>query len=467
MVSAPMDKKKRSMKTVSLSQLVLQDKTDHTVCFDEQHSYISYSQFQKDVQQACAFFQQKPQDKWALCFDDSYYFVVTFLGLAHAGKHLILPGNHQPAALAELSQHFDALIHDDIIKVMPCSEHVAYHDIKSDHLATLSPLPLHEVELTLFTSGSTDTPKPIAKNLQLLDNEIQQLDCLWGEKLGQSDIYSTVSHQHIYGLLFRVLWPLTAGRAFSRHNFIYPEQILSHRPGDKKTLISSPALLKRLVDHQGHNTYQMVFSSGGPLAIEGAEQSEKKLSQRPFEVYGSTETGGIGYRQQFEPSSLWCFFPSHQARLNIEHCLELLSPFIDDEEWYATSDYCDLLANGQFVLKGRVDRVIKIEEKRLSLTEVEKRLMQLEWINEAAVIPMEEEKRTVLGAVIVLSEAGTKLMEQGSKGKFWLRLRSELREWLEPVGIPRRFRTVSEIPLNSQGKRQMHDLKQLFNDANN
>lgn len=158
---------------------------------------------------------------------------------------------------------------------------------------------------------------------------------------------------------------------------------------------------------------------------------------------------------------------SHQARLNIEHCLELLSPFIDDEEWYATSDYCDLLANGQFVLKGRVDRVIKIEEKRLSLTEVEKRLMQLEWINEAAVIPMEEEKRTVLGAVIVLSEAGTKLMEQGSKGKFWLRLRSELREWLEPVGIPRRFRTVSEIPLNSQGKRQMHDLKQLFNDANN
>ena len=79
---------------------------------------------------------------------------------------------------------------------------------------------------------------------------------------------------------------------------------------------------------------------------------------------------------------------------------------------------------------------------------------------------MEEAKRTVLGAVIVLSDAGNKSIQQGSKGKFWLKLRSELREWLEPVGIPRRFRAVKEIPLNSQGKRQIHDLQQLFNDVN-
>lgn len=454
------------MSGLSLSGIALQHGLTQSVCFDEQHNYISHDQFQHDVQRVCGYLSQQTETKWALCFDDSYQFAVSFLALAHAGKHIILPGNHQPAALTELSEHFDALLHDDIIQIMPCDQHHHYNAISDSSTCRLSPLVLNQVRLTLFTSGSTDTPKPIEKTLQLLDNEIQQLEQLWGDKLDATEIYSTVSHQHIYGLLFRVLWPLCAGRAFSRTNFIYPEQILSHQPDHKKTIICSPALLKRLADHEGYNHYQMVFSSGGPLAIEGAEQSEIKLSLRPFEVYGSTETGGVGYRQQMEPTSLWTFFPSHQARLNIEHCLELLSPFIDESLWYPTSDYCDLLDNGQFILKGRVDRVIKIEEKRLSLTEVEKRLMQLEWIDEAAVIPMEEAKRTVLGAVIVLSEIGNESMQQGTKGKFWLKLRSELREWLEPVGIPRRFRAVEEIPLNSQGKRQIHDLQQLFNDVN-
>jgi acyl-coenzyme A synthetase/AMP-(fatty) acid ligase len=463
-----MDKEKRSMTYTSLSHLTLQSNASHSVCFDEQHNVTGYKKFQQDVQIFSAYLSDKPQRKWALCFENSYAFSVAFMALAHAGKHLILPGNHQPAALAELAQHFDALLHDDIIETMPCEIHINYNavDLSIQHTEKLSPLSLCDIPLTLFTSGSTDTPKPINKTLQLLDNEIQQLELLWGEKVKDSECYSTVSHQHIYGLLFRVLWPLCSGRAFSQTNFIYPEQILSHHSSHPKTLVCSPALLKRLIDHEGYNEYQVVFSSGGPLAIEGADQSEAKLSSRPFEVYGSTETGGVGYRQQTEPRSLWTFFPSHQARLNIEHCLELLSPFIDDALWYPTSDYCDLLENGQFMLKGRVDRVIKIEEKRLSLTEVEKRLTQLIWIDDAAVIPMEEEKRTVLGAVIVLSDAGNELMQQGSKGKFWLKLRSELREWLEPVGIPRRFRAVDEVPLNSQGKRQMRDLQQLFNDIN-
>jgi len=48
------------------------------------------------------------------------------------------------------------------------------------------------------------------------------------------------------------------------------------------------------------------------------------------------------------------------------------------------------------------------------------------------------------------------------KGKFWRDLRQQLRRWLEPVGIPRRFRDVDEIPLNSQGKRLVRDLEQFF-----
>ncbi len=58
-----------------------------------------------------------------------------------------------------------------------------------------------------------------------------------------------------------------------------------------------------------------------------------------------------------------------------------------------------MVSDNQFILKGRTDRVIKIEEKRVSLVEVEKRLEQLPWISECVVIPFEEPERLILASV--------------------------------------------------------------------
>jgi len=121
-----------------------------------------------------------------------------------------------------------------------------------------------------------------------------------------------------------------------------------------------------------------------------------------------------------------------------------------------------MVSERQFLLKGRTDRVIKLEEKRISLVEVEKRLDHLDWINESVVIPMTESDRLTLVAAIVLTSAGTAKLNELGKGKFWLLLRGELRQWLEPIAIPRRYRVVSEIPLNSQGKRLTNQIEQLF-----
>ncbi|MBO0186163.1 AMP-fatty acid ligase, partial [Vibrio parahaemolyticus] len=80
----------------------------------------------------------------------------------------------------------------------------------------------------------------------------------------------------------------------------------------------------------------------------------------------------------------------------------------------------------------------KVEEKRVSLVEVEKRAEQLSVIEECAVIPATEGNRTVLLAAIVLTEQGKQRIETLGKGKFWLQLRNELRQWLEPIAVPRR-----------------------------
>ncbi|MBT9242804.1 AMP-binding protein [Vibrio splendidus] len=452
---------------ISLSELLSQNRSpDSIVCFDD-NSEITWQTFNDDLSRLVHLLFSSPFQRVAICTQDSYLFSVAFLACAVSEKHIILPGNYQPCALAELSEHFDCLLVDDSIGEVEVSDVRNIQTLLNSNTEAQKPLTdnlpdidLAAIQLTLFTSGSSGTPKAINKTLEHLDIEIAQLDKNWGDSLKGNRVHSTVSHQHIYGLLFRVLWPLCSGVPFARHNLEYPEQILSHA-NKQSMLISSPALLKRLKHETKSAQLAGVFSSGGPLPTESAHQSRSLLGHLPIEVFGSTETGGIAFRQQESAQTPWQLFDCIEASLNSENCIKLLSPYIDKNNWYQTADECEMVSSNQFILKGRTDRVIKIEEKRVSLVEVEKRLEQLPWVSECVVIPFEEPERLILASVLVLSDQGQAKLATMSKGKFWLMLRSELRKWLEPIAIPRKYRVVDEIPLNSQGKRLTSHIEQL------
>lgn len=453
----------------SLSELTRTSRSpDFAVCFDDDH-IKTWQELTHDTQFLIGFLEQNHYQKIALCTQDSYLFTCMFLASVITQKHIVLPGNVQPAALDELSEQFDCLMVDDSVATIP-NEKISIFNISAlletkefanpiEFFPLNQELSLNLVKLTLFTSGSSGAPKAIQKTLVHIENEINELEATWGKLLDNSQVQSTVSHQHIYGLLFRVLWPLCAGRAFARHNLDYPEQIMTHATKET-TLISSPALLKRMTTEYSPKHIRCVFSSGGPLSFDSAQQSNQLLGSLPIEVYGSTETGGIAFRQQWDTSTPWQLFDCIEAALNSEKCLKLISPYIDKFNWYQTADECEMVSDSQFILKGRTDRIIKIEEKRVSLVEVEKRLEQLPWIDECVVIPLEEPERLILASVIVLSNEGRSKFDTMSKGKFWLLLRSELRNWLEPIAIPRRYRILDEIPLNSQGKRLISEIEQ-------
>ncbi|MFA0142490.1 AMP-binding protein [Vibrio kanaloae] len=453
---------------ISLSDLLSQKRAPESiVCFDD-NSEITWQKFNDDLSQLVNLLPLSPVKRVAICAQDSYQFSVAFLACAVNHKHIILPGNYQPCALAELSEHFDCLLVDNSIGEVEVGNVRNIQNLldsntkaKQPLIDNLTTIDLVEIHLTLFTSGSSGTPKAINKTLEHLDIETAQLDKNWGELIKGNRVHSTVSHQHIYGLLFRILWPLCSGVPFARHNLEYPEQILSHA-NKQSVLISSPALLKRLKHESKTAQLAGIFSSGGPLPTESAHQSRSLLGHLPIEVFGSTETGGIAFRQQESAQTPWQLFDCLEASLNSENCIKLLSPYIDKNNWYQTADECEMVSDNQFILKGRTDRVIKIEEKRVSLVEVEKRLEQLPWISECVVIPFEEPDRLILASVLVLSDQGQATLVTMSRGKFWLMLRSELRKWLEPIAIPRKYRVVDEIPLNSQGKRLTSHIEQLI-----
>ncbi|MDW6001849.1 AMP-binding protein [Vibrio mangrovi] len=438
---------------------------DHIVSYDGPELRYDWQTFTDNVVYTYQQLKQTPAKRIAICCIDSYFFTVGFSAACLAGKHLILPGNYQPEALSALSDQFDLLLCDDLFhppenlvhqrittQTTPTSFHSAFQ------LPEIKP---EETAITMFTSGSSGTPKAIAKTLHQLETEVATLERLWGEHIAGSVIESTVSHQHIYGLLFRILWPLCSGRAFSARNLEYPEQIINRLSADT-TLISSPAMLKRFPDGISSASARAVFSSGGPLSFATAVQINRLLGHYPVEIFGSTETGGIAYRQQYQDGQLWTLFPDIQAHTNHEGCLCLLSPHVTPDLWYQSSDICQFHSQRQFELKGRTDRIVKIEEKRVSLSEVEQCIDNLKWIQESTVISLQEEKRLILAAMLVLSPQGEQQLLSQGKGRFWIQLRQELRQWLEPVVIPKRFRVVHEIPVNSQGKKQLSEIRKHF-----
>ncbi|MEG3696009.1 AMP-binding protein, partial [Vibrio coralliirubri] len=237
---------------ISLSELLSQTRAPESiVCFDD-NSEITWQTFNADLSQLVHLLSSSPFQRVAICTQDSYLFSVTFLACVVSQKHIILPGNYQPCALAELSEHFDCLLVDDSIGEVEVSDVLNIQNLLDSSTSSKQPLidnlatiDLAAIQLTLFTSGSSGTPKAINKTLEHLDIETAQLDKNWGELLKGNRIQSTVSHQHIYGLLFRILWPLCSAVPFSRNNLEYPEQILSHA-NKNCVLVSSPALLKRL-----------------------------------------------------------------------------------------------------------------------------------------------------------------------------------------------------------------------------
>ncbi|MFT6925901.1 MAG: acyl-coenzyme A synthetase/AMP-(fatty) acid ligase/3-hydroxymyristoyl [Psychromonas sp.] len=469
------------MNFCSLAQLLVNPRSDqHLVAFDAQQQ-VTWPELLADVRVLSQKLLTSEQKNWAICCADSYHFCVAFFAAAYAHKKIILPGNHQPAMLASLTNHFDAVIDDGLLSAdlkqtqftLPlANQSITNKSLVNKSLAnkpksTALPFPclnLSKVRISLFTSGSSGQPKAINKTLLMLDDEIITLENKWGDLLTDSKIVSSVSHQHIYGLLFRLLWPLCAGRAFQRQDLVYPEQLFSSANADS-TLISSPALLKRLPAGSEPNPYRAVFSSGGPLPLSAAKACNVLFKQPVFEVFGSTETGGIGFRQQLTADTVWHLFPGIEAKVAQDNCLMLRSPWIDAQAWYRTNDQCELLAEQQFILKGRVDRLVKIEEKRVSLNEVEQRLNQLEWIEESYVVQIENAnltQRISLGAVLKLNKLGAQTIAEIGKGKFWIKLRQALRAWLEPVCIPRKYRIVEQIPMNSQGKLLKTSLLDLF-----
>lgn len=406
-----------------------------------------------------AAFARHPGSRFALYFDDSDDFAAALYGAWHARKQVYLPGDRQAATLGRLAAVVDGFAGD-----LPGA--LEAHGTDDDQ-AALSPLDPH-ARLVVYTSGSSGEPLAIDKQLAQLDAEVHTLEAEFGHGLRASPplaVYSTVSHQHIYGLLFQVLWPLAAGRPFVTERLLYPEQMAASLGQRPSLLVSSPAHLKRLpptLDWSAARAgLRAVFSSGGPLPVESATSTQDLLGQAPIEVFGSSETGGIAWRQRPRHGDRWQAFRAVDWRVDDQQ-LAVRSPHLADADWYTTEDRVEPSDDRGFVLLGRTDRVVKIEEKRVSLTAIESALQALPWIAEARALTLPGPGGTRVALVAVPTDKGWAQLHRVGKRAFSESLNVALQDSVERLALPRRTRFVHRLPTNAQGKHPQERLAALF-----
>ncbi|WP_336757787.1 AMP-binding protein [Aeromonas hydrophila] len=449
---------------MTLLQTIWQRDGERVVAFGPDGEVTLAELRRGSLQLARAMARLAGPERWALCFDDSLLFAQALLACALGGHRAILPGHQRLAGLQALQSQFDGLLTDGELPgtaLTAAQLRLPLLAVDEEREADGKALSPERLSLTLFSSGSTGEPKAIPKAWPQLEAELRVQMALWGERLAGTRVLASVSHQHIYGLLFRILLPLGLGRPFDRRSIDYPEQLaLQTAPW---CLIASPAFLSRLDPAIAAAGCRLIVSSGGPLQLGDAQQAKQLFGQLPVEIFGSSETGGIGWRQRHQVQTPWATLPGVEVRVGPEQGLLLRSPFLPTAEWLACADRIALHEEG-FELLGRQDRVVKLEEKRVSLDEVEARLQGLAEVEAAAVLPLQQGQRQILGAVLVLSELGAARWAELGPGRFLLALRQQLRPWLEPVALPRSVRRVEQMPVNAQGKRPWPQLKELFDE---
>jgi acyl-coenzyme A synthetase/AMP-(fatty) acid ligase len=401
-------------------------------------------------------FKTQAFQDYAVYTEAAYPFVVLLFALFHAGKKVWIPSNNRPATAQQLQQHCQ-LIGDwtadqpfnYALDVLPAS-------VQPVTLPALNP---SNTQLIIFTSGSTGEAKPIIKQLAQLQRECATLENNWGQQLANAAILSTVSHQHIYGLLFRVLWPLSAGRCFHSQHYLNPETLVNHTQNTAACWVASPAQLKRLDSDSpwtGLANLTAIFSSGGVLPESAAQQITAHTQQAVIEIYGSSETGGIGWRQQ---STAWTLFTGMTLTHNADRW-QLRSPYLLKP--LLLDDDLSLQTDGRFILHGRLDRIVKIEEKRLSLTKLEQCLLASTWLSDAFTLLINT-RRDSLAVAVVLSEEGLQLLAQQGRHKFIQQLRAKLHQHFEAILLPRKWLFLNSLPLTTQGKVDQVLLMQLLN----
>lgn len=400
----------------------------------------------------------------ALWFDDAAQFACALLAVWYSGAAAFLLPNLAESNLAWAAQA-DIVLTDapglfsDGLKVwplgsaqsMPSENGVAF----PEH-TNIAPT----ARAYLKTSGSSGEAQIVVKTAAQM--EAEALTLAKAVPFGQNGATAvgSVLPQHMYGFTFRFALSLTMGWTMVRAQMVYPENLLAcSMPSENRNTvwIASPSVLNRLGEARNWaavaGNIGGIVSAGGALPEDTADLLAAK-AVRPYEIYGSTETGIIASRRE---SRLWQPFDGVHIAQDSDGALAAQSPWTDGT--WQSADLIERHGNG-FALLGRKDRIIKFEDKRVSLTQIEHELLRHTWIDDAHCGQHPQHRRIAVWAA--LSGEGIAALREKGRTALVETLKKHLAATQDKTALPRYWRFAAELPRNAQAKIAAADFQTAF-----
>ncbi len=287
----------------------------------------------------------------------------------------------------------------------------------------------------LSTSGSTGAPKQVRYTREMLEIEGA---CVGGHFKTAKRLVTLTPRQHLYGLSFAVMF------ASYYHIATVAMAPLPLQPW--------PALLKEGDVVAGFPLFWEYFLRAGhtfPVGVTAVtstapcpkglfERLQKAGAQRVLELYGATETGGIGVRDSedapFQINDYWELAQGVPPRIR-RAGLAGWTGFPDEVRFVPP--------RGIFPLK-RTDRLVQVAGVNVSLERVEKVILQYPAVKACRVRLMRPEEGQRLKAFLVLKE--------GHTAAELPQLRQFLISRLSSHEMPRAFTVGAQLPVGPMGK---------------
>ncbi|MEW7847108.1 AMP-binding protein [Massilia aurea] len=292
--------------------------------------------------------------------------------------------------------------------------------------------------LTFRTSGSSGAPKPCTHPLAWLWQEVEALATLLP---GRRRVVSLVPSHHIYGFLFTVLLPRRLGIAtvcdLRGHA---PATLAAHlQSGD--LVIGHPDLWRAFGQGAGLLPPDVVgVTSTAPCPLDVAHAVLARGLARLLQVYGSSETAGVGWRD--DPSGDYTLLPywAHDEQSDglVRQCPD------GTRQSSALQDRLRWRDERHFLPDGRIDQAVQVGGVNVFPGYVAEVLRLHPAVLDASVRRMRPDEGGRLKAFIVPRD--------GAAADLQAALHDWLRERLSAAECPAAYTFGPRLPRGASGK---------------
>ncbi|MBD1379488.1 amino acid adenylation domain-containing protein [Metabacillus arenae] len=473
---------------------------------------ITYQELNKKANQLARYLHRflQPEDRVVLCLPRSVEAIISMLAVLKTGASFVpvdikwpinrinyVVGDSGAKLLISNQQNLLSELKELAVKCVDLEEESELIK-EQDESSPYTPLAPQQLAYVLYTSGSTGLPKGVGIQHGSLLNYLEWFD---QQFLNERIRLPFISELGFDAFLKQVFYPLMIGEQitlFSEDEILNPQRFIRGFLDKQLNALNCVPSLWASIIVEIQKDEELAASLRNQLRVlfVGGEKISTSLLIRTWDLfphlqvvnlYGPTEitsnaTFAIVKNERFVPigspvkNAEAYVLDEEMKRTSAGEIGELYiggtglargylgktaqtaahfvpHPFskLPGKRLYKTGDHVRLMANGQLEFIGRVDEQIKVNGKRVDLNEIEAVIMQHPGVKDAVVLSIDNSQGLSLIAFCVPS---VEISDD--------ELKAFSRKWLPQYMVPVKFISLTEIPLNANGKTDKRALCDLY-----